>query len=87
MARRQTLIMVAKYPTPGRCKTRLALATSADFAVEFAMCAIQDLIERLARFPESSHRIQLVLLYAPMERKQDFTELLATIPGSDIEIL
>jgi hypothetical protein len=46
------------------------------------MYATQDLIERLAAVPHTDiSNLQLVLLFAPKERKNDFIELLSGIQG------
>lgn len=39
-------VVLARAPTPGRCKTRLATATSDAFAVEFHEACVRDWIER-----------------------------------------
>jgi glycosyltransferase A (GT-A) superfamily protein (DUF2064 family) len=75
------LVMVAKYPTAGKCKTRLSKATGSDYAAEFAMCATKDLVERLAMLANDSCRLRLILLFAPKEREEDFRAMLSDVPG------
>jgi glycosyltransferase A (GT-A) superfamily protein (DUF2064 family) len=80
------LLMVAKYPTAGKCKTRLSRTTGADYAAEFAMCATKDLVERFATFASSENRIRLIFLFAPKEREEDFRAMLSEVPGLFIQI-
>ena len=64
-----TLIMVAKYPQPNKCKTRLAARIGADGAAAFARAALCDLLERLAAEEALSRR---VLLFAPVDQREVF---------------
>ena len=82
MQARHTIIMVAKYPTPGHCKTRLSKETGTEFAANFSKCSTQDLLQRLALFADPPECIRLVLLYAPKERGDDFRTFLLEIPGA-----
>ena len=62
-----TLIMVAKYPQPGRCKTRLAAGLGTDGAAAFARAALCDLLERFAGEAALGRR---VLLFAPRDERE-----------------
>lgn len=62
-----TLIMVAKYPQPNKCKTRLAAGIGADGAAAFARVALCDLLERFAGETALGKR---VLLFAPLDQRE-----------------
>jgi rSAM/selenodomain-associated transferase 1 len=65
-----TLGLFAKQPVPGRVKTRLAAATSADWAARVADAFLRDTIERLAAVP-----VRRALAYAPPEAEAYFVNL------------
>eukprot|EP00960_Hanusia_phi_P067998 766748-Hanusia_phi.AAC.19 len=79
-----TLVMVAKYPAPGRCKSRLAKDIGDVAAAEFARSSLLDLIERFVAYTckDDKHSTtafsRRILLYAPEEARADFTELLSS---------
>ena len=50
-----TLVMVAKYPQAGKCKTRLAVGIGADAAAAFARAALCDLLEVPCLLSRSGH--------------------------------
>ena len=62
-----TLILVAKYPQPHKCKTRLAAGIGADEAAAFARAALCDLVERFAAEAAFGRR---VLLFAPVDQRE-----------------
>lgn len=62
-ARTPALVLVAKHPTPGRCKTRLAASGLGEaHAAEVARAMLLDLLARHARSDSPAAR---VLLFAP----------------------
>ena len=63
-----TLVMVAKYPQPGKCKTRLAAGIGDMKAAAFARAALCDLLERLAS--EQTAISRRVLLFAPLDERE-----------------
>ena len=67
LIRMATLIMVAKYPQPNKCKTRLAAGIGADGAAAFARVALCDLLERFAGETALGKR---VLLFAPLDQRE-----------------
>eukprot|EP00741_Cyanophora_paradoxa_P000255 tig00000402_g247.t1 len=66
-AARTALFLVAKYPLPGACKTRLASGIGPEHAATFARAALLDLLERLAA--TLSERIALYLYYSGDESR------------------
>mmetsp|Transcript_28013 Transcript_28013/g.66239 ORF Transcript_28013/g.66239 Transcript_28013/m.66239 type:complete len:253 (+) Transcript_28013:54-812(+) len=79
-----TLVMVAKFPTPGKSKTRLAQGVGAEQAASFASACLCDLLDRFAgeHFRQCTGDCSCcrrVLYYAPAERKGEFVELLGML--------
>jgi rSAM/selenodomain-associated transferase 1 len=68
----RVLGLFAKWPRPGRVKTRLAAATSPDWAAAVAAAFLADLLDRLADVPA-----RRVLAYAPPEDGREFARLTA----------
>ncbi len=62
----------AKWPEPGRVKTRLAEATSAEFAARIADTFLQDALDRLAAVA-----VERWLAFAPAANAADFRVLVA----------
>src|SRR5579864_7113330 len=60
----------AKQPRPGQVKSRLASATSAECAAQFAEAFLRDTIARLARI-----EARRFLVYSPAEGKEFFAAL------------
>jgi rSAM/selenodomain-associated transferase 1 len=69
---RRVLGLFAKLPVAGQVKTRLAAATSPEWAASVAAAFLADLIERFA-----SCDAQRVLVYAPREAASYFTGIAA----------
>jgi len=59
-----TLVLVAKYPTPGTSKTRLIPALGEDGAATLARAMLLDLLEQLGASPELADT-RKVLAFAP----------------------
>ena len=74
-----TLILFAKYPTPGKVKTRLIPAVDAETAALLAEAFLLDLGARLARSLDPG--IQCVLCFDPPDARGAFCELLANTPA------
>ena len=55
----ETLVVIAKEPLPGRVKTRLIGAVTAQQAAELAACAITDTIQAVADYPANNRVILL----------------------------
>jgi rSAM/selenodomain-associated transferase 1 len=55
----------AKFPVPGRVKTRLALETSPSFAAEVAQAFLCDLVNRIVQFPFSCSTSIVLALEPP----------------------
>jgi rSAM/selenodomain-associated transferase 1 len=64
---KRVLGLFAKWPEPGRVKTRLATATSAAWAADVALAFLHDLVERLGSVGD-----QRVLAFAPPEARALF---------------
>ena len=62
--------LFAKWPRPGDVKTRLAAATSPEWAARVALAFLQDTIRRLVTV-----EARRVLAYAPTDARQDFARL------------
>ena len=77
-----TLVMVAKYPAPSKCKTRLAAGIGADGAAAFARAALCDLLVRLSTMSDLARR---VLLFAPIAQRGGFEEMLREL-GAAVEV-
>jgi len=67
MTQTRVLGLFAKLPEAGRVKTRLAAATSPEWAAEVARACLLDMIQRLAEVP--AHR---VLAYTPTDARPYF---------------
>jgi hypothetical protein len=74
-----TLVMVAKYPEPSKCKTRLAAGIGPEAAAAFALAALCDLLER---FAEEQALARRVLLFAPVDRREVGQADAPTMPAS-----
>ena len=74
-----TLILFAKYPAPGKVKTRLVPVLGTDGAARLAEAFLLDLTERLARTLDE--KIDCVLCFDPPDAEMGFRKLLADIPG------
>ncbi len=75
---RRALVLLAKEPTPGRVKTRLAAETSADWAAAVARACLLDLIDRL-----SCIDVHRVLAYSPSEARPYFD----TVAGNRFSLI
>jgi len=62
------LAVFAKWPAPGRVKTRLGAATSPEFAAQVADAFLDDTLDRW-----SNYRATRVLAYTPPTEKNSFT--------------
>ena len=60
----------AKYPQPGQVKTRLAAATSPEFAAQIAEAMLRDTLDRLAGI-----EAERWLVYAPVDAGAAMTEI------------
>jgi rSAM/selenodomain-associated transferase 1 len=69
-AARRVLGLFAKLPRPGRVKTRLAAATSAEWAAQVAAAFLHDLVERLAAVAA-----RRVLAFDPPAVERDFADI------------
>ena len=67
---RRVLGVFAKQPLPGQVKTRLAVATSPEWAAALAAAFLEDLVERLAAV-----EAERVFAFAPPRAKGYFTAL------------
>eukprot|EP00466_Bigelowiella_natans_P011614 jgi/Bigna1/141788/aug1.65_g16496 len=67
-----TLVLVAKFPTPKKSKTRLGKLIGYEESASFALAALEDLLCRYARLDG----IQRVLLFAPTDARAKFESLL-----------
>jgi rSAM/selenodomain-associated transferase 1 len=65
-----TLGVFAKWPVPGQVKTRLAAATSADWAAKVAMAFLLDTLDRLAII-----EARRILAYAPAKAGDQFAAI------------
>jgi rSAM/selenodomain-associated transferase 1 len=74
-----TLILFAKYPTPGKVKTRLIPAVDAETAALLAESFLLDITDRIARSLDAG--IRCVLCFDPPEARAAFCELLANTPS------
>src|ERR1019366_1558086 len=63
----QVLGIFAKQPIASQAKTRLAQATSADWAQRVAQAFLEDSLNRLSLLP-----VQRVIVYAPSEASEFF---------------
>ncbi len=70
LARRWVLGLFAKEPCPGRVKTRLAAATSAEWAARVADAFLRDQLARLTQV-----EAERVLAFAPPESRPFFADL------------
>ncbi len=78
MAFDATLIMFAKYPAPGKVKTRLIPVVGAEAAARLAEAFLLDLVERIVRTLDE--KIDCVLCFDPPDAEAAFRTLLASIP-------
>src|SRR6266571_7510928 len=62
--------LLAKWPTPGQVKTRLAAETSPEWTARVAYAFLADTIERLAEI-----EAQRILVFAPSEARPSFADL------------
>jgi glycosyltransferase A (GT-A) superfamily protein (DUF2064 family) len=70
-----TLILVAKYPTPGKSKTRLIPALGKDGATQMATAMLTDLLVQMGAAPELVG-VRKLLVYAPASSGTDMADLL-----------
>jgi uncharacterized protein len=79
---RRVLGLFAKWPEPGRVKTRLAAATSPAFAADVALAFLRDLTERFGAVAD-----RRVLVFAPTDAGPLFAEVVrdrfALVPQAD----
>ncbi len=71
MKDQQVLGLFAKWPTPGRVKSRLAAETTPEWAAQVADSFLRDIVDRCCRL--DVHR---VLAYSPPDSKAEFEEML-----------
>lgn len=73
------LILVARFPSPGKCKTRLIPRLGAEGACAFALAALSDLLHLYA-----SLSLQKTLIYTPESAREEIEEFLrrAGLQGS-----
>mmetsp|Transcript_12697 Transcript_12697/g.15761 ORF Transcript_12697/g.15761 Transcript_12697/m.15761 type:complete len:280 (+) Transcript_12697:229-1068(+) len=72
-----TIILVAKFPRIGKCKTRLAKQTDNDFAQKFAKACIGDLVDKFGNdFVSGNYKVKRVILFAPGTDKDDYRKWL-----------
>ena len=64
-------ILVTKWPTKGKSKTRLSKCIGTDLAISFALSALKDLLTYYAKL---SH--QKFILFAPKQAQSNFEQLL-----------
>jgi uncharacterized protein len=69
---KDVLILVAKHPTKGKSKTRLARSLGDDVALKFADALLEDTMERLGGGEDD--RVVRVLFFAPVEAENMFRE-------------
>jgi len=72
------LLVMAKYPTPGRTKTRLTPPLSPEQAARLYECFLLDTLDTMRQVPQA----QPVIAYLPAESEAYFTEL-----APDFELL
>lgn len=81
-SRSKVLGLFAKFPDPGRVKTRLAADTSPEWAAAVAEACLRDAVNRLAEID-----VERVLVYAPADSRRFFDSLAATrfaaVPQAD----
>jgi rSAM/selenodomain-associated transferase 1 len=70
MIRERVLGVFAKWPSAGRVKTRLAAATTPEWAVEVAAAFLADTLDRVAPL-----NMQRVVVFTPDDSQQAFAEL------------
>jgi rSAM/selenodomain-associated transferase 1 len=75
-----TLIVFAKYPTPGKTKTRLAPLLGAEGAALLAKTMLEDLLERLAGALDPN--LKCVICFDPPDSETSFKALLTSLKGS-----
>lgn len=64
-------VLVTKWPTKGKSKTRLSKCIGADLAISFALSALKDLLIYYAKLPHKKF-----LLFAPKQAQSNFEQLL-----------
>eukprot|EP00940_MAST-03C_sp_MAST-3C-sp2_P001341 g1341.t1 len=84
MMKGSILVVVAKYPTPGTSKTRLAKSGIGDaMAARFAFACVDDLLERFGR--DLSKQVErLVLYFAPKTAKEKFEDRCVALCGKGV---
>jgi hypothetical protein len=84
LSRENALVVMLKYPEPGRVKTRLVPPLTAAEAARLYRCFIEDTFERimpLARCRDADKRVSIHSAFTPAEKRGDVTKLLpAGIP-------
>ena len=71
---KDAFILVAKWPTKGKSKTRLSNGIGSELAVEFSFCALKDLLLYYSTLPHTKF-----LLFAPRDARLKFESLLKEI--------
>mmetsp|Transcript_30729 Transcript_30729/g.49948 ORF Transcript_30729/g.49948 Transcript_30729/m.49948 type:complete len:288 (-) Transcript_30729:113-976(-) len=64
-------VIVTKWPTKGKCKTRLSKSIGTEMATDFALCALKDLMLYFRELPR-----QKFILFAPKDAKSNFEALM-----------
>jgi rSAM/selenodomain-associated transferase 1 len=75
------LVVMMKYPEPGRVKTRLVPPLTAAEAARLYRCFIEDTFERimpLAQCSDADKRVSIHSAFTPAEKSGDVTKLLPT---------
>lgn len=65
------LILMARFPSPGKCKTRLIPKLGAEGACAFALAALSDLLHLYASLP-----LRKTFVYTPEPAREDIKEFL-----------
>eukprot|EP01084_Bolivina_argentea_P249956 418598_1 len=68
---KNAFVIVTKWPTKGKSKTRLSKSIGSDFAIEFSFCALKDLLLYYSQLPHTKF-----VLFAPKDNKPKFESLL-----------
>jgi glycosyltransferase A (GT-A) superfamily protein (DUF2064 family) len=71
-----TVVLVAKCPMLGRCKTRLAKTIGPDLALDVARALVQDIALKTlkeARVPD--HKVDYVVFYGPASSAGDIDQV------------
>lgn len=71
---KDAFVVVTKWPTKGKSKTRLSKCIGPDLAIDFSLCALKDLLLYFSTLPHSKF-----LLFAPRSAEQRLLSLLTEI--------